>query len=95
MTFTTRTVEKKNAVSKINGTLTFNLKNSSGNVIQTHTTKVAVSIVNADSITNESFTISLSSLTNGTYTLEMTTSFTRAAWSNSETRKFEFVVDKQ
>ncbi len=87
LTFAVRTLSSKNAWSKINGTLSF-----SG--AHTHTTTVSVSITNSVSISNGSFSINTANLANGTYTLKLSSSFTRASWSGSSTHTFTFIVDR-
>ncbi|MFW5779918.1 MAG: leucine-rich repeat domain-containing protein, partial [Bacillota bacterium] len=94
ITFNVRTSSYNNYISKITGSLDFELKNSSGNVLQTHNSYVSVSAFNNVSISNGGFTINTANLDNGTYTLTLSSSFTRLWWSDSHTRTFTFVVDK-
>lgn len=89
LTFTVRTVSSKNALSKITGTLSFTLNGTLKN-----TTTISVSIVNKVIIDNGSFSINTADLSNGTYTLTMTSNFSRSSWSGSSTHKFIFIIDR-
>lgn len=94
ISFTVRTLSSRNAWSTINGSLAFELKNSAGTVIQTHNSSVTVSKTSTVTISSGSFSINTTNLSNGTYTLTMTSNFTRASWSGSSTHTLTFVVDK-
>ncbi len=88
------TKSSSNAIAMLNGTVNFELKNSSGAILQTHETTVKVNLVNNVTLTDNSFTIDTSSLINGTYTLKMTSNFERATWEESSEQTYTFIVNK-
>lgn len=99
ITFSLKTVSHHNAFSVINGTVKFQLKNSSGEIIQiggndTYTSTVTDNLFDIVTLEDNSFTINPLNLNNDTYTLTLKSNFTRATWSQSTTKSFTFIVDK-
>lgn len=97
--FTLETVNCSNLISEINGTFTFELKNSAGeNMIlagnDTLTSTLNVSSTGSVSLSNNSFVVTTMILPNDTYTLTMTSYITRHTWSSSDTKTMQFIVNK-
>ncbi len=91
--FLLSTTSYHNAWSKINGTVSFQLKNSSGNIRQiegndTFVSTVNVSIWNNVTLGNESFSISTGSLSNNTYTLTLTSVLKRSTWTDTDESRY-------
>ena len=99
LNFTLETVNCSNLISEINGTFTFELKNSAGeNMIlagnDTLTSTLNVSSTGSVSLSNNSFVVTTMILPNDTYTLTMTSYITRHTWSSSDTKTMQFIVNK-
>ena len=99
LNFTLETVNCSNLISEINGTFTFELKNSAGeNIVlagnDTLTSTLNVSSTGNVSLSNNSFVVTTMILPNDTYTLTMTSHITRHTWSSSDTKTMQFIVNK-
>ena len=82
-----------NSLVAINGTIEFQLENSSGTVLQTHTSTVSISTTSHVLITDESFSINPNVLPNGVYTLILSSQFQRGNETNSETLSYSIIVN--
>ena len=99
LNFTLETVNCSNLISEINGTFTFELKNSAGeNIVlagnDTLTSTLNVSSTGSVSLSNNTFVVTTMILPNDTYTLTMTSHITRYTWSSSDTKTMQFIVNK-
>lgn len=73
-----------NYIAAIDGSINYELKDSSGSVVKSHSTTVNVDILNNVSIGNERFTIDTLLLPNDDYTLTIKTDFKRMSWNSSD-----------
>ena len=92
--FNLSTVSSHNAWSKIDGTITYKLKNSAGQTISTHVSNVHVSIVGDVTLDYPSFLLNTATLSNGTYTLTLTSVLKRGTWTDTDTKTLTFIVNK-
>jgi len=99
LSFLLSTNSYRNAWNTISGTVSFQLKNSAGEITQIggndeHVSTVTVPKVNPVSLGNTSFTINTSSLSNDTYTLTLTSKLKRSSWTDTDTKTYKFIVDR-
>ncbi|MFA6867295.1 MAG: leucine-rich repeat domain-containing protein [Clostridia bacterium] len=94
LTFNIITESCYNRWTTIKGSINFELrKNGSNNIIRTHYSGVNVTSKCEISI-GDAFSINTGSLSNGTYTLTLTSNISRGLYSANYTKTFTFVVDK-
>lgn len=94
LSFEVITKSKYNYLGNINGQLTFNLTDSSGNVLQTNNSSVNVNWVNNVTFSGTTFNIDTSQLATGVYTLNMTSDFNREGSPEQNTASYMFAVNR-
>lgn len=94
LSFEVSTKSKYNYLGDINGQLTFNLTDSSENVLQTNNCSVNVNWVNNVTFSGTTFNIDTSQLPTGVYTLNMTSDFNREGSSEQNTASYMFAVNR-
>ena len=93
--FEINVVDSNNLVLLMDGTVSFSLKNSSGSVIQTHTSTISVDLLSQSDIYNASFFVDTSDLPVDTYTLSLSSYFTRGpSYEESHTLNWTFAVNR-
>ncbi len=88
-----------NAVKEITGKVTFELKNSTGEIIninnlQSHICDISVNLISYPSCSNNTFTFNTETLENDKYTLTMKCDTTRKDKSYSYIKTFSFIIDR-
>lgn len=83
-----------NAVREITGSVTLSLKNSSGNEVASLYCEVRVGLVSNVTLSNSTLSIGTASYANGTYTLELSCTMTRAGNLLEYEDSYPFVIDR-
>lgn len=99
LTFAVGTITSINYVKIMNGRMTFQLKNSAGEVVKiagedTHVSTVRVGLLCNAEHTNPSFTINTASLSDDTYTLNMTSVVSRDGVTQTSSKSYQFIIDR-
>ncbi len=99
LSFAVGTLFAFNAVTDMTAVATFELRNSSGEIVQingnnSHICNVTINILSLPNYTNNKFEIDTRNLETDRYTLTMKCTTTRSDQSYSYTRTFSFNVDK-
>ena len=99
LTFAVGTITSINFVKIMNGRMTFQLKNSAGEVVKiagedTHVSTVRVGLLCNEEYTNPSFTINTASLSDDTYTLNMTSVVSRDGVTQTSSKSYQFIIDR-
>lgn len=92
--FILQTKSSNNAILAINGTVAIEIHNSQGNLIESHTSSVGVSVLNNTSIENATFSLDTESLANGLYTITLTSNFSRGTWEDSDVQEYKFAINR-
>ena len=93
--FEVKEVNSYNLVLVMDGTMTFSLKNSSGTIVQPHTATASVNLLNQSSLSNATFSIDTGNLPVDTYTLTLTSHFTRGpSYYEDHTLNYKFAVNR-
>lgn len=99
LVFSVGTKSAYNTWHEINGTVTFELKNSAGEIIQinnnnTFTSTIRVGLISNTSYTNRGFTINSANLPNDTYTLLLNCYTSRDGQGQTSSASFTFIINK-
>lgn len=92
--FRVKTISHSNAFLVTNGEIKFELINAAGEILQTNICTVKVDLLNKVTLTGDTYSIDTSQLDTGTYSIEMTSHFTRGTWTQDDSDTYTFAVNR-
>ena len=94
LNFKVKTVSSSNAFLEMDGEIKFELKTSSGEVLQTNICTVGVDLFNNVTLNGDEFSIDAGQLDIGVYSLVITSHFTRGTWSQDDTESITIAINR-